>query len=815
MTKTEIAIRYCKVRDRILEKLYNHLNEMQREAVLTTQGPLLVLAGAGSGKTTVLTNRVAHIIRFGDIYNSKYIPGNLSLDDIHMLESYEQTLDLTQQRITEEIKNLLCIREVNPSRVLAITFTNKAAKEMRERIYNLVGKEADHIWIGTFHSACVRILRRDIDKIGYKRNFVIYDDNDQLVLIKECLKELNLSEDFYKPKDMLAVISKLKNKLKSAQDYEKEIQGMFREEQIAKVYTSYENKLKKNNALDFDDLLIKTLELFYLRPDVLDYYRNKFLYILVDEYQDTNEAQYLMIKLLSDIHHNVCVVGDDDQSIYSWRGADIRNILEFEKDFPNTKVIKLEENYRSYQNILEAANHIISHNLNRKEKRLWTKLEKGEPIRVCCSGNEYHEAEFISNEIIRYIKTGGKESDIAVFYRMNAQSRIIEETFMKYGIPYRIYGGLRFYDRKEIKDIIAYLRVLDNPSDNISVQRIINVPKRGIGDVTLRTLYEAAVSRGYSIMDIINNLDHNQVLTGRTASRVKEFGRLIAELEVEKERNSLTDFINILLKKTNYQAVLMEENTLEAENRLGNISEFITAANEFENNNPGAGLTEFLENIALITDIDQVNENEKNEKSAVSLMTLHSAKGLEFPIVFIIGMEEGLFPYARSMEDRDLEEERRLCYVGITRAKRRLYLTFAIQRTLYGESSLNIPSRFISEIPEELIEDINFSLNGCRGKHYGINKMQRDFKSTEAARNNVKKDENKGLEGKTLKESNFANVRNYNLRFQLGDKVHHPKFGNGTIVTIEGERGDSVIRVAFEQGGIRSFIAELAPLKKL
>ncbi|NLU37214.1 MAG: UvrD-helicase domain-containing protein [Clostridiales bacterium] len=815
MIKTETAKRFCNIRDRILEKLYIHLNDMQRQAVLTTQGPLLVLAGAGSGKTTVLTHRVAHIIRFGDIYKSKYIPGNLSIKDIEMLEMYEKVMDSCQTKMPEDIENLLCIREVDPARVLAITFTNKAAREMKDRIYSLAGENADQIWIGTFHSTCVRILRREIDKIGYKRNFVIYDEADQLSLVKECLKELNFSEEYYKPKDILTKISKLKNDLKSAQEYAREAQGLFREEQIAQLYTLYENKLKKNNALDFDDLLVKTLELFYLRPDVLAYYRNKFQYILVDEYQDTNEAQYLLVKLLSDIHRNICVVGDDDQSIYSWRGADIRNILEFEKDFPNTKVIKLEENYRSHQNILDAANHVIRHNINRKEKRLWTRLDKGEPIRIFCAGNEYQEAEFVSKEILRYLQSGEKESDIAVFYRMNAQSRVLEETFMKYSIPYRIYGGLRFYDRKEIKDIIAYLRVLDNPSDDVSVQRIINVPKRGIGAVTIKALQEAAAIMGNSIMEIINNLEQNKVLTGRVASRAMEFGRLMAELTFEKDRNNLTDFINILLQKINYQAALMDEGTADAESRLDNIAEFISAANEFENINPGSGLTEFLENIVLISDIDQMDENDDNIKSAVSLMTLHSAKGLEFPIVFIIGMEEGLFPHARSLEDRSLEEERRLCYVGITRAKSKLYLTYTNQRTLFGESSINIPSRFINEIPEELIEDMSLSISGHGDfGSYGLNKIKQGFMSIQTA--NINKQAKRiGLDGKIFQSPSEKDTKQSSLRFKLGEKVYHAKFGNGTIVSIDGEGNNTAVWVAFEQGGIRSFATELAPLKKI
>ena len=827
---TDTAKEYCSLRDRIFEKLYDHLNDMQRQAVLTTQGPLLVLAGAGSGKTTVLTNRVAHIVRFGDAYQSNYMPKSLTDQDIMALEDYLKDLNTGKKEMPEEVEGLLALRSVYPSGILALTFTNKAAREMKERIFRLVGEDAAAIWISTFHSTCVRILRRDIEKLGYTRSFVIYDDTDQLTVIKECLKELDINEKYFPPKEVRAAIGSRKDELKSPEDYAKEVHGQYREEKLARIYAAYEARLKKNNALDFDDLLNKTLELFYLHPDVLNYYRNKFRYILVDEYQDTNFAQYMLVKLLSDTYGNICVVGDDDQSIYRWRGADIRNILEFEKDFPHTRVIKLEENYRSCQNILDAANQVIRHNTHRKEKSLWTKRGKGEQIRICRAFNEQQEAEFVCNEIKRHISTGGRVGEVAVLYRMNAQSRVLEETFMKYAVPYNIYGGLRFYDRKEIKDIIAYLRLLDNPADDVSLQRIINVPKRGIGSATLASLQEAAVQRNLSILDMILDLDTNMVLSGRTAERVKEFGRLISDLTVEKDARPLTDFIDYLLQETNYRSALEEDNSIESESRLENIMEFVSAAREFENNNPEGGLTEFLENIALVSDIDRMEEDTGEGKSSVSMMTLHSAKGLEFSIVFLVGLEEGLFPHARSMDsEEELEEERRLCYVGITRAKNRLYLTYTNQRTLYGSPSLNIPSRFLKEIPEELTEDVSMQLGGSGG--YGRKSRGVPVSGAGAYGYAASGPEQAGysrragfrapglassarLDGQSASRP-AATSGGKEGRFQPGDKVYHTKFGNGTVVAMEGEGSNLTLKVAFIQGGIRSFIAELAPLKKV
>ncbi len=800
MRKIDTVTEYEKLRDKLMQSLYPRLNPMQRLAVQIIKEPLLVLAGAGSGKTTVLTNRVAHMVRYGSVFETEDAPPGLSQELADKLNRLLDEVQLTEAKLPEPYQGIFSGQGAYPGSILAITFTNKAAKEMKERIFGLLGDIAKPIWISTFHSTCVRILRMDVERLGYTKNFVIYDDTDQLTVIKDCLKTLDYNEKYFPPKEIRAAIGKLKDALKSPEDYAKEVKGEFKEEKVAKVYAMYERMLKKNNAMDFDDLLNKTLELFYLAPDVLDHYRNKFQYILVDEYQDTNFAQYMLVKLLSDKHKNICVVGDDDQSIYRWRGADIRNILDFEKDFPNTRVVKLEENYRSSQNILNAANEVIRNNIGRKEKRLWTQKLEGERIRLHKANNEQMEAEFICNEIKQHLACGGKPGDCAILYRMNAQSRSLEESMVKYGIVYSVYGGQRFYDRKEIKDILCYLRLLDNPADDISLRRIINVPRRGIGDTTVSVLAEEAYKKEESIFSILLDLNESGILPARSSGKVLEFGRLIAQLIAMKEVMPLTEFIEVLLKETGYQAALAAEKTIEAEGRIENILELLSAAREFEDNNPEAGLTQFLENIALVSNLDSLEEGQ----TALTLMTLHSAKGLEFPIVFLAGMEEGLFPHSRSMEsDEEMEEERRLCYVGITRAQSKLYITYTMQRTMYGNSRLNMPSRFIKEIPEELLDlDTKKPFRPYASQTARPTPASSTFRSP-----------NTGAMSPVAPLS--AAQKSEPNRFTLGEKVYHTKFGNGTVVTIEGEGSNQTLKVAFIQGGIRNFLADLAPLKKL
>lgn len=720
------------------------LNDRQKEAVLTTEGPLLVLAGAGSGKTRVLTYRIAYLI--------------------------------------EE-------KGIKPENILAITFTNKAANEMKERIEKLIGGKAQNMWIGTFHSICVRILRRNIDRIGYSRNFVIFDTTDQKTLIKDCIKELNLNEEFYEPKAILSFISSQKDKLIDADTYMRDNYGDFRERNKALIYSLYQKKLKENNALDFDDLIFKTIDLFRKNPDVLNDYQERFKYILVDEYQDTNRAQYELIRLLSRKYMNICVVGDDDQSIYKFRGADIRNILEFEKDFPDTKVIKLEQNYRSTKTILEAANHVINNNYGRKSKRLWTENDGGTLIKLYRGYNEHDEANFIANKINEKIKNEGlKFSDFAVLYRTNAQSRVIEEALIKSNIPYKIVGGLKFYDRKEIKDIIAYLRLIQNPVDNISLKRIINVPKRGIGSKTIEKIEAYCQKTGESLYSAILDAEDIPGLSQRAIANINKFTTLINKFIAMKEILGVRGLIENVIDSIGYIEELKKENTIEAESRIENIKEFISVAIDFEQKSEENTLEEFLASISLLSDIDNVED----EGNAVLLMTLHSAKGLEFPVVFLAGMEERIFPLSRALEnDEELEEERRLCYVGITRAMKTLYMTYATERTLYGHTMYNAASRFINEIPEYLVENLN--------------------EKTVKVSNKIKKDTNRFFTGVVEKDISKSSVSSNDIK--PGKKVRHKIWGIGTVVQVKDKGGDKEISVAFESKGIKKLMLNFAPIE--
>lgn len=728
------------------------LNDRQRQAVLHTDGPLLILAGAGSGKTRVVTHKIAYLIEEKGVF-----PGN----------------------------------------ILAITFTNKAANEMKDRVGTLLSTNVDGMWMGTFHSICVRILRRDIERIGYSRSFTIYDRDDQITLIKECIKERNLNKDNYKPNSVLAQISKLKDDMTDPDKYINENYSDYYLRNIGELYALYQKKMKKYNALDFDDLLIKTVELLRQEKTILDYYQKKFKYIFVDEYQDTNKVQYDLIRLLTSKNGYICGVGDSDQSIYGWRGADITNILNFERDFKDSTTILLEQNYRSTSNILKLANRVIQNNRERKEKNLWTENNDGEKIvyEELTDGEE--EAIFVSSKIDELLKDGYKPSDFAILYRTNAQSRSFEEAFMRKNISYKIVGGLKFYDRKEIKDIVAYLKVIENPMDNISLKRIINVPKRGIGNTTVGKIEQIAMDREDSIYGVLLDLD-NVSISARAKNSLKSFIDMMNMLMAKKELMTIKEFIEEVIKSSGYIENLEKENTIEAQTRIENIKEFISVAIDFEAKLGENNFEEFLANIALLSDVDKTADSTE----VVTMMTVHSAKGLEFPVVFMVGMEDGLFPISRSFEsETQLEEERRLCYVALTRAEELLFVTSAKIRTIYGNVNYTLPSRFIKEMGDAI-------------------ENRKDKEDEEKLFNVI--DHTKKAEPKKhkLKASSFSfkpqpkPVKNKNIDVKIGDKVRHKKFGEGTIVqTKDKENNDTELVIAFETGGLKRFALSIAPIE--
>ena len=752
------------------------LNNEQSKAVCTTDGPLLVLAGAGSGKTTVLTRRIAYIIEQG---------------------------------------------KARPWQILAITFTNKAASEMLSRITSLVPDSAGDMWIKTFHSACLRILRYDIEKLnsGFTNSFNVYDTNDQKRVVKDCLKELNLSDDMYPQKMIISRISDCKNKGVSPEEYENSVYD-FKQKNIARVYKMYQARLNENNSLDFDDLLNKTVELFAKCPDVLEYYQNKFKYILVDEYQDTNNIQYQLVSMLAKKHRNLCVVGDDDQSIYKFRGADITNILDFEKQFPDAQVIKLEQNYRSTQNILDAANDVIKNNRDRKDKRLWTSAGQGEKITLCITDDQVSEAGYINNCIEKLVQNGKYNyNDIAVLYRTNAQTRSFEENFT---CPYRILAGLRFYDRKEIKDIMGYLRVIYNPADDVNLTRIINVPKRGIGDTTINKIQALASSVGKSMFDIITDDRYHEAL-GRASSKIKEFSSMMIAFMHRKNDVTVPELIDEILLRSGYNDYIISDSPEEARGRMENIEEFRSKAYEYQNGVDNPTFEGFLDNISLVSDVD----NYDSEQDAVVLMTLHSAKGLEFPVVFMCGMEKGLFPSLMSeSEEGGMEEERRLCYVGITRAKEKLFMTAARYRTIFGQTSAQLISPFIDEIPDELIEDPGQKKNFI-ARQFGTDSTYESYKNLDSSWNNIKYDSRPNTFG--IKKQSVSSIMDkYSMisasslktsaesfDIKKGDLVSHRKFGNGMVVSVTPSGGDHLVEILFDNVGTKNLMASIAKLKKI
>ncbi len=743
------------------------LNDRQREAVLTTEGPLLVLAGAGSGKTTVLTKRIAHIVGTG---------------------------------------------LAKPWQILAITFTNKAASEMLLRITSLVSDGTSDMWIKTFHSACLRILRYDIEKLGskYTREFNVYDTNDQKRLVKDILKSLNMSEDMYPVRMLISRISDMKTKGISPEEFENSVSD-FKQKGIARIYAAYQKSLMDNNSLDFDDLLSKTVELFTKCPDVLEYYQNKFKYILVDEYQDTNHIQYRLVAMLASKYRNLCVVGDDDQSIYKFRGADITNILDFEKQFKETKTIKLEQNYRSTQTILDAANNVIKNNKDRKAKSLWTSAGKGDKITLCVLDDQIAEASYINACIEKMVSAGKyKYNDFAILYRTNAQTRAFEENLT---CPYRILAGLRFYDRKEIKDILSYLRVIYNPTDDINLTRIINVPKRGIGDATIAKVNALSSSLGKSMYEILINPEYSDAL-GRASAKIGEFSKIIIELMELKNKIPVTALIDEMLKKTGYAESLLAEDPKEARSRIENIEEFRSKALEYQNAVENPTFEGFLDNISLVSDVDNLDGNE----DAVVLMTLHSAKGLEFPVVFMCGMEKGLFPSAMSeAEEGGMEEERRLCYVGITRAKEKLFMTAARYRTLYGQTAPQLLSPFAEEVPDELMEDAGQKRNFIARNYdnsYGSTYRSYERKVESFSGFGTPKQSISAIKDKYSMVS-ASSLVNKEFNFKKGDSVKHKKFGTGMIVSIEPSNGDYMVEILFNNIGTKKLLASIAKLEKL
>ena len=770
-----------------MQDILKGLNDKQYEAVVNTEGPCLVIAGAGSGKTKVLTHKIAYLI--GE-------------------------------------------KQVKPWNILAITFTNKAANEMKERIGNLVGDVAADIWMGTFHSICVRILRRFIDRIGFDSSFIIFDTSDQRTLVKACIKSIGLDDKMFTDRSVLSEISNAKNEMLEPDQYTVRANGDFRKEKIALVYEMYQKRLKENNAIDFDDIINYTIKILMENPDILEYYSDKFHYVLVDEYQDTNKAQFTLVTMFASKNGNITVVGDNDQGIYSFRGADISNILNFERDFPGTRIIKLEQNYRCTGNILKAANAVIKNNEVTYKKELWTENEVGNLPAVYSAKNEYDEGTYIAQQIEHLRREEYyKYSDFAILYRMNTQSRAIEEILRRESIPYKIIGGLKFYERKEIKDIISYLRLIQNPSDNLSLKRIINEPKRGIGKTSLDKIEELSINSGVPMYEIIKNAE--QYGLNRVFLNSREFVNAIEELRAKKDDIKISDLIKETLKKSGYTQALENENTIEAENRIENLDEFLTVAIEFEDESADNKLSDFLEGITLSSDIDNMEEAEET----VTLMTLHSAKGLEFPVVFLVGMEEGIFPGYKSIgEPKELEEERRLCYVGITRAKEHLFLTCSKQRTIFGSTSCNQVSRFLREIPSDLLDGYDDALGERQESNsniFGDSKYSWTYGSKDNG--NIKTYKIDKNEPKVAAASSSTNSNGFMFRtaesflnnltkkssganvdlskYKEGVRIYHKKFGEGVISNVEPEGDDLKVDIQFDKVGHKRLMAKFANLE--
>lgn len=773
----------CELRNKIIENEFSKMNKMQLKAVLSIDGPLLILAGAGSGKTTVLVNRIANIMKYGRAYRSDIIESYYNDDTLQMLQNY---LD-GDESVYEQVKRVLSVDAPKPWEILAFTFTNKAANEFKERLVLRIGESANDMWAGTFHSICVRILRRNAEVLGYSKHFTIYDTDDSRRVMKDCQKLLNIDDKFLPHKSILGEISRAKDMLISPEEFANLGSGNYREKQIAQCYIKYQQLLKNADAMDFDDIIFNTVQLLSENPDIKEYYQNKFRYVLVDEYQDTNHAQFVLTKLLSEGYNNICVVGDDDQSIYKFRGATIENILSFEKNFKDAQVIRLEQNYRSTQNILDCANAVISNNEQRKGKNLWTDNGSGDKVILNTLDDEYSEGKFISDEIMNNMQNGGKFSDFAVLYRMNSMSNSIERSLVRSGIPYRIIGGHKFYDRMEIKDALAYLSVISNHDDSVRLERIVNVPKRGIGATTISNAKEIADALGISLFKVFKTSDEYEKLK-RSSQKLIEFTNLIESFTQLLAQESISSVFISLIEETGYRASLASDRE-HYEERLQNLDELNSNLIRFTEENPDGELSDFLEEVALLTDIDNYNA----DTDTVVLMTLHASKGLEFPVVFIPGMEEGVFPGMQSMYDpSEIEEERRLAYVGITRAKKKLYLINTRSRMIFGSTKYNLPSRFLEELPKELCMPLvkpKINVSAKKPAAEPAKTINRGFSIRE-----------------TKKKSTET--------FMVGEQVIHRVFGSGMILSLKPMGNDVMMEIAFEKVGTKKIMANMGAVKK-
>ncbi len=773
-----------------LRRYFEKMNDRQLDAVFSIKGPLLILAGAGSGKTTVLVNRIANMIYFGDAYNSSFVPPSLTGDDYKFLEDYSNGLASD----TERLKTLISDACVSPWNILAITFTNKAAGELRNRLEAMLGEKAEGIVAATFHSSCVRILRREIDRLGYQSNFTIYDGDDTQRLIKSCLEELEISEKMFPPRSVLSEISRQKDYMITPENYESLAAGDYRKLVISKVYKLYQTRLFKANAVDFDDIICLTVRLFEQNPDILEKYQSRYKYILVDEYQDTNQVQYRLVSMLSSKNENLCVVGDDDQSIYKFRGATIENILSFEEQFDNAKVIRLEQNYRSTQNILSVANELIRNNRGRKGKELWTSSGGGSKITVYKSADESGEAKFVADTVLENIRNGKSFNSHAVLYRMNAQSNAIERAFVSSGIPYKIIGGLKFYDRKEIKDILSYLAVINNPNDLLRLKRVINEPKRGVGAATLTLIEQITSDLGISPIEVLKESASYAPLAKKSKQLI-DIASMFSYLTKMSEQKPLDELLDILMKETGYEKMLKEQGE-EGIPRLENISELKSTMITYTQQAEEPSLSGFLEEVALFTEIDNLDEN----ADYAVMMTVHAAKGLEFPEVFIVGMEENIFPGTRSMDsEADIEEERRLAYVAITRAKERLYISHCVERMLFGNISRNRPSRFLRELPEEFLENLQ---------------QKSPLKSKDSS-NVIIPPTNMSLQAQLANMKRVEKPSGQNIVFSVGERVYHNIFGEGTVLSSVKMSNDTMLEVAFDTKGTKKIMANFAKIKKL